>query len=137
MLLAFRVPHAFTLGLIAGLTRAVPVIGPLLGGIPLMLVCLITTKSLPITGALLGGFFLMHFLESKILLPKIVGHEVDLHPVAVILVLLIGMEFFGFIGVFLAVPIAAVLKILLAEWHESREAQQEALAMHEAAPAEI
>jgi len=120
-LLVLGVPHAFTLGLIAGITRAIPVIGPLLGGIPLVLVCLLTTRSFPITATLLTGFIVMHFVESKVLLPKIIGHEVDLHPVSVIIVLLIGLEFFGFMGVFLAVPIAAVLKIMLAEWHQSRE----------------
>ncbi len=119
-LLVLGVPYAFTLGMVAGLTRAIPVVGPLLGGIPLVLVCLITTKSMQITSALLIAFTLMHFLESKVLLPKIIGHEVDLHPVSVIISLLIGMEFFGFMGVFLAVPIAAVLKIFLTEYHESR-----------------
>ncbi len=120
MLLIIRVPHAFILGLIAGLTRAIPIIGPLLGAVPLMLVCFLSTKSVPTTSLLLFGFTMMHFLESKILLPRIIGHEVDLHPVTVILALLIGMEFFGFLGVFLAVPIAAVIKIVLAEWHEGR-----------------
>jgi len=117
-LLLLGVPHAFTLGMIAGITRAVPVVGPILGGVPLVLVCLLTTMSLPVTLTLLLGFTAMHFLESKLLLPKIVGHEVDLHPVSVIVALLIGMEFFGFLGVFLAVPLAAVLKIALAEWHD-------------------
>jgi predicted PurR-regulated permease PerM len=65
----------------------------------------------------------MHFLESKVLLPKIIGHEVDLHPVSVIVALLLGMEFFGFLGVFLAVPAAAIAKTLLSEWHDARAAQ--------------
>ena len=120
VLVAMGVPHAVTLGLIAGLTRAIPVIGPLLGAIPLLIVCLFYTKSLQTTGILLGFFMLMHLLESKILLPKIVGHHVDLHPVSVILALLIGLEFFGFIGVFLAVPIAAVIKIMLVEYQFER-----------------
>jgi predicted PurR-regulated permease PerM len=120
VLLVLQVPHALTLGLIAGITRAVPVVGPLLGAIPLLLVCLIS-KSMETTGLLLFAFIMMHFLESKILLPKIVGHHVDLHPVSVIISLLIGMEFFGFIGVFLAVPIAAVIKIVLTEYHDSLE----------------
>ena len=120
-LLILGVPHAVTLGLIAGLTRAIPVIGPLLGAIPLLVVCLFYTKSIQTTGILLGAFMLMHLLESKILLPKIVGHHVDLHPVSVIIALLIGLEFFGFIGVFLAVPIAAVIKIMLVEYQFERE----------------
>jgi len=122
-LVLLRVPYAFTLGLLAGLTRAVPVIGPLLGGVPIVLTCLLTTKSVQTTVILLIGFTLMHFLESKVLLPKIVGHEVDLHPVSVIVSLLIGMEFFGVLGVFLAVPLAAVLKIVLAEYHATQEAK--------------
>jgi predicted PurR-regulated permease PerM len=121
MLLALGVRYPFTLGIIAGLTRAVPVIGPLLGAIPLALVCFLTTGSVSTTTLLLVGFTLMHFLESKVLLPRVVGHEVDLHPVTVIIALLIGMEFFGFIGVFLAVPLAAILKIILAEWHAGRQ----------------
>ncbi len=118
-----RVPHALTLGFLAGLTRAVPVIGPLLGGMPIVLVCLLTTRSVPLTLTVLTGFILMHFVESKVLLPKIIGHEVDLHPVSVIVVLLLGLEFFGFIGVFLAVPVAAVIKVLLCEWHDAQEAK--------------
>lgn len=121
MLLALGVRYPFTLGIIAGLTRAVPVIGPLLGAIPLALVCFLTTGSVSTTTLLLVGFTLMHFLESKVLLPRVVGHEVDLHPVTVIIALLVGMEFFGFLGVFLAVPLAAILKIVLAEWHAGRQ----------------
>lgn len=123
ILLVLGVPHWFTLGLVAGLTRAVPVIGPLLGAIPLVLVCLITTRDLGTTGLVLVAFIAMHLIESKILLPRIVGHEVDLHPVSVIVALLLGLKFFGFLGVFLAVPIAAVVKILLAEWHEAQAAR--------------
>jgi predicted PurR-regulated permease PerM len=111
-----QVPHPFALGLLAGLTRAVPIIGPLLGAVPIALACLLFTKSLETTGILLIGFTAMHLLESKVLLPKIIGHEVDLHPVSVILALLLGMELFGFIGVVLAVPLAALIKITLLEW---------------------
>lgn len=118
---ALHVPHAMTLGFIAGLTRAIPVIGPLLGGIPLLLACLFYTESVQTTSILLLAFTLMHFLESKVLLPKIVGHHVDLHPVTVIMALLVGMEFFGAMGVILAVPIAAMVKVLLTEWHDAQE----------------
>ena len=127
VLLMLRVPYAFPLGVIAGATRAIPIVGPILGGIPLVLVCFIATRSAETTLAVLIGFTAMHFLESKVLLPKVVGHEVDLHPVSVILALLLGLEFFGFLGVFLAVPIAAVAKIMLNEYHErvrEREARR-------------
>ncbi len=128
MLVSLGVRYPFTLGLIAGLTRAVPIIGPLLGALPLTLVCFLTTGSVSTTGLLLFGFTLMHFLESKVLLPRVIGHEVDLHPVTVIIALLIGMEFFHLMGVFLAVPLAAILKIVLAEWHAGRQVTVEGVA---------
>lgn len=120
VLWALHVPHAFTMGLLAGLTRAVPVIGPLLGFFPIVLVCQLATGDLQKTLIVALGFSAMHFLESKVLLPKVVGHHVDLHPVSVIAAILLGMEFFGFLGVFMAVPVAALLKIVLAEWHDAR-----------------
>lgn len=116
VLVILGVPHAFTLGLLAGATRAVPVVGPLLGGIPLALVCLIATQDVQLTLVLILLFTVMHFVESKVLLPKIVGHEVDLHPVSVIVALMLGLEFFGLLGVFLAVPVAALIKTVLAEY---------------------
>lgn len=136
MLWALRVPHAMTLGVVAGLTRAVPVVGPLIGGIPIALVCLLSTRSIPLMLTVIGGFAIMHFVESKVLLPRIIGHEVDLHPVSVIIVLLVGLEFFGFLGVFLAVPVAAVLKIVLVEWHARQETQPPS-AMVSGAPVEV
>ena len=133
-LLVLGVPHALTLGLIAGLTRAIPVVGPLLGGIPLLGACLFYTHSIPTTGALLVAFTLMHFLESKVLLPKIVGHHVDLHPVTVIMALLVGLEFFGGMGVVLAVPIAAMIKVLLTEYHDAQEQRLALVAQNGGAP---
>jgi len=121
VLSVLQVPHAVALGLFAGVTRAVPVIGPMMGAIPLVFVTLIYTQSVDTTLLLVGAFTLMHLFESKVLLPKIVGHHVDLHPVSVIISLLIGMEFFGIIGVFLAVPIAAVVKIALVEWYAEQD----------------
>lgn len=118
---ALHVPHAMTLGFIAGLTRAIPIIGPLLGAIPILLACLFYTQSMQTTGILLFAFTMMHFLESKVLLPKIVSHHVDLHPVTVLMALLVGLEFFGAMGAILAVPIAAMVKVLLSEWHDAQE----------------
>lgn len=130
-LLILGVPNAITLGIIAGITRAVPVIGPMLGGVPIVVLTLISTPDHDLATVLkvLIGFVVLHLTESKVLLPKIVGREVDLHPVSVIVALLIGLKFFGFVGIFLAVPIAAVLKVVLAEWHDYVEQQNAEIAL--------
>jgi predicted PurR-regulated permease PerM len=58
-------------------------------------------------------FSLLHLYESKILMPRVIGYRVRLHPAIIIIVLLIGSEFFGLMGMFLAAPIAAIIKILI------------------------
>ena len=67
---------------------------------------------LPIVGVLIV-FAVTHVLEQFVITPRIVGQEVGLSAVAVILAVLAGGELFGFVGVLLAVPAAAVLKVLL------------------------
>jgi predicted PurR-regulated permease PerM len=112
LLAVFHVPYAFTLGLIAGVTRAVPVIGPLLGGIPVVGVALLQTDRPWLWIVILGMFTFLHLFESKILMPKFIGHHLSLHAVIIILALLIGGEFFGLGGMFLAAPLAALARTL-------------------------
>jgi predicted PurR-regulated permease PerM len=103
--------YALAMGLVAGVTRVVPVIGPILGGIPIVL--LATLKSWKMGLIVLTFFSLLHLYESKILMPRVIGYRVRLHPAIIIIVLLIGSEFFGLMGMFLAAPVAAIVKILV------------------------
>jgi predicted PurR-regulated permease PerM len=109
---ALRVKFYLVLGLVAGLTRAVPIIGPVVGAIPIIIVVGVT-KSFAYALWLLIPFALMHILESKFLMPAILGRELDLHPALIIVALLIGAEMGGLLGVFLAAPVLAALKVLV------------------------
>jgi predicted PurR-regulated permease PerM len=108
--------YALILGLFAGITRAIPVIGPLIGGIPLVLLTFVygAQEGQPYlwVWALLM-FTTLHLVESKIVMPKFLGHALNLHAVVIIVALLIGGEFFGLMGMFLAAPIAALARVLL------------------------
>jgi predicted PurR-regulated permease PerM len=108
-----------TLGILAGLARAVPVIGPLVTGVPIAAIAWIQVdlRTALIAVAL---FCIMHFVESKLLMPKVLGLQATLHPVVVIVALLIGGEFFGIIGMFVAVPVAAVCRVVFLHWREAR-----------------
>jgi predicted PurR-regulated permease PerM len=107
-----RVPFALTLGLLAGFTRAIPIIGPIIGGIPIVVLTLVTA-GLPAALLVLGFFTFLHFAESKFLMPMLIGERMNLHPVVVILVLLIGQEFGGLLGMFFAPPVAALLRVVI------------------------
>jgi predicted PurR-regulated permease PerM len=113
-LYAIGVDFYLLLGVLAGLTRAVPIIGPVIGAIPIIIVVM-ATKSLALTLWVLAGFTIMHLLESKWLMPAILGRQLDLHPVLIIVALLVGAQIGGLLGVFLAAPLLAGLKVVIAQ----------------------
>lgn len=111
-----QIPYALVLALVAGITRAVPVIGPLLGGIPVGLIVFVECSrqgNYTTLGVVMVLFTVMHLLESKAITPFILGKNLNLHPILVIVALLIGGEFFGLLGMFLAAPVTALIRTLL------------------------
>jgi len=110
LMVTLGVRYALALAMIAAVTRVIPVIGPLLGGIPIVL--LATLQSWDRGFIVLVLFTLLHLVESKVVMPRLIGHRIELHPAIVIIVLLIGAEFFGMWGMFLAAPAAAIVKVL-------------------------
>ncbi len=116
---AIGVEFYLLLGVIAGITRAIPIIGPLVGAIPILIVVPLTTGSSVMTIWVLVLFTLMHLLESKWLMPAIIGRQLDLHPVLIIVALLIGAEMGGLLGMFVAAPALAVIKTLVSQGGEN------------------
>ncbi len=116
---ALGIKFHLLLGLIAGLTRAVPIIGPVVGAIPILIVVGVT-ESFTYALWLLVPFALMHILESKLLMPAILGRQLDLHPALILVALLIGAEMGGLLGVFLAAPMLAALRVLVQERRDAR-----------------
>jgi predicted PurR-regulated permease PerM len=107
-LLIIGVPFALVLGLIAGIFEALPYIGPILGAIPAVLVALLTD---PVSAIwVVAAFFAIQQIENLILVPRISGQSVKLHPALVMVVLVVGNELAGLPGMLIAVPVAAVLR---------------------------
>ena len=112
------IDYVVVLALFAGITRAIPIIGPIVSGIPIVLVgALMPDGGIGVALYLLLFVTVMHFAESKFIMPQLIGHRLQLHPAVVIIVLLIGAEFFGIIGMFLAAPVAAVCRELLRRYY--------------------
>ncbi len=111
---ALGVDFYLLLGVIAGVTRAIPVIGPLVGALPILIVLLLTQPPVVSLWAMIV-FTLLHLLESKLLMPAVLGRELNLHPVLIIVALLIGAQVSGLLGMFIAAPVLAVIRTLLAE----------------------
>lgn len=98
-------------GLIAGITNIIPYFGPLIGALPALLFASLTSKKLVLYVILVT--IVVQQLEANLISPKILGICTGLHPLLVIFALLAGGELWGVIGLLIAVPLAAVLKIII------------------------
>ncbi|MFP4345901.1 MAG: AI-2E family transporter [Anaerolineales bacterium] len=101
---------AVLLGLIAGLLEFIPNLGPLLGAIPAVLVALTINPVMALWTALVA--FIVQQIENLVLAPRVLGESVQLHPVVIMVVLVIGSEIAGLVGLFLAPIVTAVLRDL-------------------------
>ncbi|MBN1138334.1 MAG: AI-2E family transporter [Anaerolineae bacterium] len=115
VLLILGVPYALVLGLIAGIFEALPVVGPLLGAIPAVLVALLANPISAIYVAI--AFFAIQQIENLFLVPRISGKSVKLHPALVMVVLVLGNQLAGFAGMLLAVPVTAIIRDLFKYLH--------------------
>ncbi len=101
------------IGLIAGILSFVPYVGTIFGFIASVGLALAQFDEWYRVAIVVLIFFFGQFVEGNFLTPKLVGDRVRLHPVWVIFALLAGGSLFGFVGVLLAVPVAAVVGVLI------------------------
>jgi predicted PurR-regulated permease PerM len=111
-------PYPLVFGVVAGLFEFVPVVGPLLVGAVAILVA--SFHSWP--NALLVFAFLAIYrvIHDYVIFPRLIGRGVEVHPVVVMLAVLSGAELGGVIGVFLSVPVAALLIVCWRHWRVLR-----------------
>lgn len=108
---------ALLIGLLAGMLSFVPYLGIVLGLSLASLSAVVQFHNLwPLVGVL-AVFTVGQLLEGMVLTPRLVGEKIGMHPVAVIFAVLAGGQLFGFLGVLLALPTAAVLMVLLRHAH--------------------
>ena len=108
-------------GLIAGLVSFVPYLGLILGILVASIVAILQFHSLASVIPVLFVFGIGQLISDLALTPALVGDRIGLHPVAVLFAVLAGGHLFGFFGILLALPVAAVIAVLL------RHAQDEYL----------
>jgi hypothetical protein len=104
-------PNALLLGLAAGLFEAVPVVGPALGALPAVAVALSLGPAQ--VGWVIAATAVIQLLENTILVPRVMRHAVGVNPVVTLLSLVAFGQLFGFAGALLAIPLAAVLQLLI------------------------
>jgi predicted PurR-regulated permease PerM len=104
---------AILLGVISGLLFIIPYFGTAIGIVFGSLMAFVKYGDLAHVLYILGWIGSVQLLESYVLTPKVVGDAIGLHPVVYILALLAAGNLFGFVGLLVAIPVTAVLKVLL------------------------
>jgi predicted PurR-regulated permease PerM len=107
-----KMDFAIIIGVIAGLFNLIPYFGPLVGFILAGLIGLIGPDPMKAVYGVIA-LFVIQQIDGWVIVPKVVGKSVKLHPVVVLLSILIGGKLFGLIGMLLGVPIAAFIRLVI------------------------
>ena len=112
-----KVEYAVLLGFMVGLFNIIPYFGAIVG---VMIAIVITLITGGISQAIWMGVLVtvLQQIDANIINPKIVGNSLEISPLLIIFSVTVGGAYFGVLGMFLAVPIAAVLKILINDYIE-------------------
>ncbi len=110
------VPYALVLAIIAGSMELIPYIGPTLSGIPAIIIAFTISPVLAFLTFLL--YFIIQQLENYFIVPKVMEKSVGLHPVVIIIVMLIGGQIAGILGIILAIPTTTIISIVLKDLYD-------------------
>lgn len=114
----FGMPFSLMLGILAGLLNIVLYIGPIMAALPALLWSFL--PGMPNFFLILGVYVFVQTLDAFVFTPVFLGKAVDLSPLTVVVVILIGSRLFGIFGILIAIPVAAILKVLLVHYYLER-----------------
>ena len=109
--------YAVFIGILAGMANLIPYLGPIVGGIPAITISIIDHGDLSGVPAVLLAFTLVKGIDDIFLQPMVISKSVELHPVIVILAIYVGGHIAGFLGMIVAVPLIAIIKVSLSILH--------------------
>jgi predicted PurR-regulated permease PerM len=111
-LMLFGIKHAILIGVTFAILNLIPYIGALIGNLIGVILTLTSSQELGQIWAVLGTIAVVQFLDNNILMPRIVGSKVKVNALASIVGIVVGGTIAGVAGMFLSIPVMAVLKIM-------------------------
>jgi len=111
---ALRVPYAVLLGVLAGVLEFIPLVGPLVVAVVVGVAAALHAPMLALWST--GFLAIVRVVEDYVIYPRLMGHGIHLHPLAVIVAVLAGFELGGIAGIFLAIPTVAALSVAWRQW---------------------
>ena len=104
-------PYGVTIGMIAGLLTIIPYLGSIIGLTPALIIGFVTNPTLALHVFLV--FVIEQLIESRVLQPLILGSSLKMHPVTILIIFLAAGKMFGLVGLLIAVPVYAVVKVFI------------------------
>ncbi len=106
-----EIRYYFFIGALAGLANMIPYFGPVVGATPAIIIAVLDTGTMGAIAAVAVAFATIQLFENVFVSPFIVSKSVELHPLTIIIVILIGGQLLGLFGMLLAVPVASIIKV--------------------------
>ena len=107
-------PYALPVGVLAGLANMIPYLGPLIGIVSASAVALATQQGMDMVWQVMILFVIIQILDNILIQPLVVAKSVDLHPLIVLIVVMIGSDIMGIVGMLIAVPVTGIVKVSMA-----------------------
>lgn len=112
-LLLLDLRYAVFIGILAGMANLIPYLGPVVGGIPAIVISVIDNGNFTGVPSILLAFGVVKIIDDVIVQPLVVSKSVELHPVTVIIAIYVGGHVAGILGMIVAVPLVAIIKVSL------------------------
>lgn len=110
-MLILKVKFPIIIAFINGITNIIPYFGPIIGFVPAFLAAITQSVNKAILVAV--AFIIIQQFESSVIAPKLMGDTLGIHPVFIMIIILLGGEYFGGWGLLLSVPFAAIVKVII------------------------
>lgn len=106
-------PYATILSLFAAIMNLIPYVGPFIGAIPAIIICFINSNSYVEITLVTAIYGIAQLIDILFIIPLVVAKIVDLHPITVVIVLILGFQIMGVLGMLISIPVASALKLTI------------------------
>ncbi len=113
VMLLVRFPHAIALGILGGVLEFIPVAGWITAAAAIVTVGALTHSHWIWMAALLG---IWRLIMDYFISPRVVGHNLEIHPLLVIFAVMVGAEIDGIVGIYLSIPAIVVVRVIWQKW---------------------
>ena len=113
-----RNPYAVLLGVLAAVLEFIPLLGPLVVAAVAVVIAALHSPVLAVWTAVF--LTVLRVVQDYVIYPRLIGRDIHLHPLVVILAVLAGVELDGIAGIFIAVPVVALVTVVTRHWLEWR-----------------